>query len=96
MTKTQSRSGQSITLKLASAERQAILGFLIMDEDLEERLMRIPSTQGEVRLTVEDGLALYGWLNAPGNQTKDEAVQHKLDRVCDRIRGLLPEDAFED
>jgi hypothetical protein len=96
MPTTQSKSGQTIALKLSPAERQAILGFLIMDDDLANRLKRIPQGQEEVRFTVDDGAALYGWLNAPGNQSKDEGVQGKLDRVCERIRRLLPEDAFWD
>ena len=96
MVKAPARSTGTITLKLSTAERQAILGFLIMDQHLEDWLRRIPAGQDEVRFTVLEGAALYGWLNAPGNQSKDEAVQDKLDRVCERIRRQLPEDAFSD
>jgi hypothetical protein len=96
MVKAPTRSTGNITLKVFPAERQAILSFLIMDQHLEERLRQLPPGQDEVRFTVLEGITLYGWLNAPGNETKDEDVQEKLDRVCDRIRRLLPEDAFDD
>jgi len=94
--KAQIRSTGTITLKLSPAERQAILGFLIMDQHLEDRLRQLPAGQDEVQFTVLEGTALFGWLNAPGNQSKNEDVQDKLDRVCERIRRLLPEDAFCD
>ena len=96
MVRAPSRGDQSITLKLSFGERQAILGFLIMDQHLEDRLRQIPPVQDEIRFTVLEGAALYGWLNAPGNQSKDKDVQDKLDRVCDRIWRLLPEEAFSD
>ena len=49
-------------------------GFLIMDQDLEDRLKQVPPEKEQVRLDLDDLTALFGWLNAPGNQSRDADV----------------------
>jgi hypothetical protein len=82
-------------LNLTLKERDLLLGVLIMDEAIEEQLKHAPATDS-VQFSLDDLLSLYGWLNAPGNQSKDEDVQQRLDRICDRVQRLIPVDMFED
>ena len=86
----------SISLKLTPKEREFLLGFLIMGEYLEQRLRATPSREEHVPFEAGELLDLYGWLNAPGNQSGDERIQRQLDLICERARRLIPEDLFED
>ena len=84
---------ERITIKLTPKERKLLLGLLIMDRCLEDRLKQVPPEEEQVGFDLDDLVALFGWLNAPGNQSQDEEVQDKLDHICDRIERLLPVDA---
>lgn len=90
------RSGKKAALRLTQQDRELVLGFLIMDQYLEDRLKRTPSDQKEVFFTLEELRDFFGWFNAPGNQSKDEEVQRRLDLICERIEHQLPEDMYED
>jgi hypothetical protein len=91
MPKTTGQS-KSISFKLTPKERGLLLGSLIMDEYLEHRLKAIPPNEAHVPLEAGELINLYGWLNAPGNQSGDEQVQRQLDLICERARRLIPED----
>jgi len=90
------RSSKRFTLRLTQQERELVLGFLIMDEYLEDRLKHTPSSQKEVVFTLDELRDFFGWFNAPGNQSNDEKVQRRLDLICERIELQLPEDLLED
>jgi hypothetical protein len=87
---------KKIDLALTPKERELLLDFLLMDTELEKALRNVPATQSHVHLVPSDLLNLYGWINAPGNQSKDAAVQRTLDAVCERAQRLIPEDMFSD
>ena len=90
------RSSKKIALRLTQQDRELVLGFLIMDQYLEDRLKRTPSGQEEVFFTLEELRDFFGWFNAPGNQSKDDGVQRRLELICGRIEHQLPEDMYED
>ena len=97
MTKTiRARRNQLVDLKLTARERESVLGFLIMDDYLAERLRQARPQDSVVRFTLDDLLSLWGWFNAPGNQSRNEDLQAELDRIQRRIERLLPKDLFED
>ena len=90
------RPSKKVALRLTQQDRELALGFLIMDQYLEDRLKRTPSDQKEVFFTLEELRDFFGWFNAPGNQSKDEEVQRRLDLICERIEHQLQEDMYED
>ena len=87
---------KKIDLALTPKERELLLGFLVMDRELEESLRKVPATQAHVRLAPYELVHLYGWLDYPANQSSNAAVQRKLDDICDRAQRLIPEDMFSD
>ena len=97
MTKTiRARRNQLVDLKLTARERESVLGFLIMDDYLAERLRQARPQDSVVRFTLDDLLSLWGWFNAPGNQSRNEDLQAELDRIQRRIEHLPPKGMFED
>ena len=90
------RSSSKVALRLTQQDRELVLGFLIMDQYLEDMLKRTPSGQKEVFFALEELRDFFGWFNAPGNQSKDEGVQRRLDLICERIAQKLPDDMYED
>ena len=88
------RASKKIPLTLTQQDRELVLGFLIMDQYLEDRLKRTRSEQKDVFFTVEELRDFFGWFNTPGNQSKDEEVQRRLDLICERIARQLPDDLF--
>lgn len=96
MAKTVRKPTGSIAIKLTLKERELLLGFLIVDDQLAEWLKQVPPQEEHVQLDLDDLVDLFGWLNAPGNQSRDKEVQGRLDRICDRIQRLLPEDVVSD
>jgi hypothetical protein len=90
------KHSKTVRMPLTSKERELLLGFLIMDDALEGRLKQASSADAEVSFTLGELLGLYGWLNAPGNQSPKEEIQRSFDRICERAQRLIPEDMFED
>ena len=90
------RRNQLVDLKLTAKERESVLGFLIVGDYLAERLRQARPQDNAVRFTLDDLLSLWGWFNAPGNQSRNEELQAELDRIQQRIERLLPEDIYED
>ncbi len=88
------QAGKKVALILTQQDRELVLGLLIMDQYLEDRLKRTPSEQKEVFFTLEELRDFFGWFNTPGNQSKDEEVQRRLDLICERIARQLPDDLF--
>jgi len=88
------RASKKIPLTLTQQDRELVLGFLIMDQYLEDRLKQTPSDQKEVFFAVEELRDFFGWFNAPGSQSRDEKIQRRLDLICERIGRQLPDDLF--
>lgn len=82
--------GQMIALKLTPEERELLLDKLIfVDDELEGQLRLVIAGSQEVQLTLEDLEDLAGCVAAEANHTKDRKLGKKLDRVFERIEGLL-------
>jgi len=87
--------GHTIALKLTPDERELLLEKLIfVDDELERKLRLVIAGSQEVQLTIEDLEDLAGCVAAEANHTKDRKLGKKLDRVFERIEGLL--DLFEE
>jgi hypothetical protein len=86
--------GQTIGLKLTPEEREAVLEITGLDTDLETRIRRTSLAQQNVEFTLEELNLLAGCVAGEISHTKDRRLQKKLDRVSERIKGLL--DVFEE
>ena len=89
-------ASKKVALRLTQQDRELVLGLLIMDQYLEDRLKQTPSDRKEVFFTLEELRDFFGWFNAPGNQSREEKIQRRLDLICKRIGRQLPEDMYEE
>ena len=87
--------GQTVALKLIPEERAILLENLIfVDDELEQRLRLVVAGAQEVQLNLEDLEDLAGCVAAEANHTKDKRLEKQLDRIWERVEGLL--ELFED
>jgi len=84
------KPGQTVSLKVTPEERELLLENLIFDDaDLEPKLRIVVAGSQQIQLTLAELEDLGGCVAAAANHTKDRRVQKKLDRIGDRIKGLL-------
>jgi hypothetical protein len=55
------RASKKAALRLTQRDREVLLGFLIMDQYLEDRLKQTPSDQEDVFFTLEELRDFFGW-----------------------------------
>jgi hypothetical protein len=84
------KPGQPVALKLTAEERQLLLDTLIfVDNELEQKLRLVVAGAQAVQLTLDDLEDLAGCVAAEANHTKDKRLEKKLDRIFERVEGLL-------
>lgn len=60
-----------------------------LDTELEDRIRQTSPAQQNVEFTLDELALLDGCVAGEISHTKDRRLQKKLDRVSERIRGLL-------
>ncbi|MGB2821999.1 MAG: hypothetical protein WBF17_13530 [Phycisphaerae bacterium] len=84
------KPGETVGLKLVPKERQMLLDSLIFtSRGLEDRLRLTTAGDQQVQLTLDDLDELAGCVAAEANHAKHRKLQRKLDRIFERIEGLL-------
>jgi len=87
--RTQINPGQKIDLDLTEAERSHILDDLsYLDPELEAIVRNTPPGQ-PIKMTLDDLDQLSGCVAAEANHTKNKKLGKNLDRIFDKIAGLL-------
>lgn len=86
---TRSGPNERVSLKLSAAQRDLILGLILMDDELAERIRKPPTGQGDVPLALDELSRLVTYVEADANHTPDERRRKQLNRLCRRIDRLM-------
>ena len=86
---TPSGPNERVGLKLSAAQRDLILGLILMDDELAERIRKPPTGQGDVPLTLDELSRLVTYVEADASHTPDERRRKQLHRLCRRIDRLM-------
>jgi hypothetical protein len=80
---------EKVPLKLTATERKMVLDdSMIMDQESERAIQETPSGE-PVMMTLGDLDVFIGYIAAEANHTEDKRLERKLDRIYDKIQGLL-------
>ena len=80
---------QKVELKLARGERDLLLGLILMDDRLAERIRHDPAERSELELTFDELNGLASYVAAETSYTRDEGCRKKLIRISGRIDRLM-------
>jgi hypothetical protein len=83
------KPGATIGLKLGADERKLLLDLTLVENETLGRIRRMPESETEVHLTLDQLGALAGSVAADINQAGDKIRQAKLARIYDKIDALL-------
>ncbi len=92
------RPNDRLELLVRHSERQVLLDGALLPSDLEQRI-RLGGARKDgtvARFTLDDLDELAGYVAADTNHSKDEKAQMELDRLYERIQGLLDTHTDED
>ena len=79
----------TIGLNLGAEERELLFDLAFVEEEILQRLRRMPGGVVQVQLTVDQLGSLAGSIAADINHTGDKARQAKLARIYEKIGHLL-------
>ena len=80
---------EKVPLKLTATERKLVLGdLMIMDQENEQAIRETPTGE-PVMMTLGELDDFIGYIAAEANHTEDKRLERKLDRISDKIQGLL-------
>ena len=80
---------EKVPLKLTATERKLVLGdLMIMDQENEQAIRDTPAGK-PVMMTLGDLDDFIGYIAAEANHTEDKRLERKLDRIYDKVQGLL-------
>mgnify|MGYP000462683939 CR=1 FL=1 len=85
----QIKPNEKVGLKLTTAERTLILNdVMCVEEEYIQAIQNTPSGK-PVQFTLDELDGLGGCIAAEANHTTDKKLEKKLDRVFEKIQGLL-------
>ena len=89
MSKTRIQLDKKVPLKLTATERKLVLDdLMIMDQESEQAIRETPAGK-PVMMTLGDLDVFIGYIAAEANHTEDKRLERKLDRIYDKVQGLL-------
>ena len=89
MSKTRIQLDEKVSLTLTATERKLVLGdLMIMDQENEQAIRETPTGE-PVMMTLGDLDVFIGYIAAEANHTEDKRLERKLDRIYDKVQGLL-------
>ena len=78
-----------VGLKLTAEERELLLDLPSMDEELKDHIRQTLTSEQNVPFTLTQLAELATAIPAKAKNRWDKKAQRKLDRISERIRGLL-------
>ena len=89
MSKTRIQPDGKVPLKLTATERKLVLDDLMIMDQGNEQAIRDTPTGKPVMMTLGDLDVFIGYIVAEANHTEDKRLERKLDRIYDKVQGLL-------
>jgi len=80
---------EKVELKLARGERDLLLGLILMDDRLAERIRHDSAERSELELNFDELNGLASYVAAETSCTRDEGRRKKLIRISGRIDRLM-------
>ena len=80
---------EKVGLKLARGEPELLLGLILMDDRLAERIRHGPAERSELEMTFDELNGLASYVAAETSYTKDDRCRKKLIRISGRIDRLM-------
>ena len=80
---------EKVPLKLTATERKMVLDDLMIMDQENEQAIRDTSAGKPVMMTLGDLDDFIGYIAAEANHTEDKRLERKLDRIYDKVQGLL-------
>ena len=80
---------QKVDLELTPAERELLLGLILMDDEIGKRMRQAPPGDSQMGFTYDELSSLVIYVEAEAHSTKDDSYRKKLIRISRRIDHLI-------